>query len=156
MLFNNYSWVQMFCTTTTWNFQKLLSYRFYGGNVVRVPVQFFSLPLIFTLHWWPLAFLILSLPYGAPFVSKLIFSLVINFSSFSVLNHGFKRLKSERRTPWSFHHCFFVVIIRNTLVVYYELQSISCGDRIYRPVIDQLKYYYIVLIFYQIHVKSIS
>ena len=27
--------------------------------------------------------------YGAPFVSKLIFSLVINFSSFSVLNHGF-------------------------------------------------------------------
>ena len=62
MLLNNYSWVQMFCTTTTWNFQKLLSYRFYGGNVVRVPVQFFSLPLIFTLHWWPLAFLILSLP----------------------------------------------------------------------------------------------
>ena len=34
--------------------------RFYGGNVVRVPVHFFSLPLIFTLHWWPLAFLILS------------------------------------------------------------------------------------------------
>ena len=24
--------------------------------------NFFSLPLIFTLHWWPLAFLILSLP----------------------------------------------------------------------------------------------
>ena len=40
--------------------QKLLSYTFYGGNVVRVPVHFFSLPLIFTLHWWPLAFLILS------------------------------------------------------------------------------------------------
>ena len=51
-----------FCTTTTWNFQKLLSYTFYGGNVVRVPVHFFSLPLIFTLHWWPLAFLILSPP----------------------------------------------------------------------------------------------
>ena len=33
---------------------------------------------------------------------------------------------------------------------------ISFADRIYRPVIDQLKYYYIVLIFYQIHVKSIS
>ena len=45
MLFNNYSWVQLFCTTTTWNFQKLLSDTFYGGNVVRVPVQFFSLPL---------------------------------------------------------------------------------------------------------------
>ena len=28
----------------------------------RVPVHFFSLPLIFTLHWWPLAFLILSPP----------------------------------------------------------------------------------------------
>ena len=30
-----------FCTTTTWNFQKLLSYTFYGGNVVRVLVHFF-------------------------------------------------------------------------------------------------------------------
>ena len=52
----------LFCTTTTRNLQKLLSYTFYGGNVVRVPVHFFSLPLIFTLHWWPLAFLILSPP----------------------------------------------------------------------------------------------
>ena len=52
----------LICTTTTWNLQKLLSYTFYGGNVVRVPVHFFSLPLIFTLHWWPLAFLILSPP----------------------------------------------------------------------------------------------
>ena len=52
----------LFCTTTTWNFQKLHSYTFYGGNVVRVLVHFFSLPLIFTLHWWPLAFLILSPP----------------------------------------------------------------------------------------------
>ena len=26
----------LFCTTTTWNFQKLLSYTFYGGNVARV------------------------------------------------------------------------------------------------------------------------
>ena len=47
------------CTTTTQNFQKPF---FYGGNVVRVIVHFFSLPLIFTLHWWPLAFLILSPP----------------------------------------------------------------------------------------------
>ena len=53
---------RFFCTSTTWNFQKLLSYTFYGGNVVRVPVHFFSLPLVFTLHWWPLAFLILSPP----------------------------------------------------------------------------------------------
>ena len=51
----------LFCTTTTWNFQKLLGCTFYGGNVVRVLVQlFFHCPLIFTLHWWPLAFPILS------------------------------------------------------------------------------------------------
>ena len=50
----------LFCTTTTWNFDKLLSYTLYGGNVVRVLATFFSLPLIFTLHWWPLAFLIFS------------------------------------------------------------------------------------------------
>ena len=29
---------------------------------MRVLVHFFSLPLIFTLHWWPRAFLIFSLP----------------------------------------------------------------------------------------------
>ena len=49
-----------FCMTTMWNFQKLLSYMFYGGNVVLVVVTFFSLLLIFTLHWWSLAFLIFS------------------------------------------------------------------------------------------------
>ena len=42
--------------------KQALSCTFYGGNVVRFPVHFFSLPLIFTLHWWPLAFLILSPP----------------------------------------------------------------------------------------------
>ena len=55
----------LFCTTTTWNFQKRLSYTFYGGTVVRFLVHFFfSLPLIFTLHWYhrPLAFVILSPP----------------------------------------------------------------------------------------------
>ena len=46
----------LFCTTTTWNFQKLLSYTFFSFTF------FFSLPLIFTLHWWPLAFPILSPP----------------------------------------------------------------------------------------------
>ena len=30
-----------FCTTTRWNFQKLLSYKFYGGNVVRFLVHYF-------------------------------------------------------------------------------------------------------------------
>ena len=37
------------------------SLAFFGRNVVCVVVEpFFSLPLIFTLHWWLLAFLILS------------------------------------------------------------------------------------------------
>ena len=45
----------LFCTTTTWNFQKLLSYTFFSFT-------FFSLPLIFILHWWPLAFPILTPP----------------------------------------------------------------------------------------------
>ena len=54
-------------TSPTWGppppCKQALSYTFYGGNVARVPVHFFSLPLIFTLHWWPLAlFLILSPP----------------------------------------------------------------------------------------------
>ena len=31
----------LFCTTSTWNFQKLLSYTFYGGNVARFLVHFF-------------------------------------------------------------------------------------------------------------------
>ena len=52
----------LYCTITTWNFQKLLSYMFYGGNVARFLVHFFSLPLIFSLHWWLLAFLILLPP----------------------------------------------------------------------------------------------
>ena len=57
--------------------RKLLSYTFYGGDLLRVLVHglknlylqnvffflfFFSLPPIFTLHRWPLAFLILSPP----------------------------------------------------------------------------------------------
>ena len=46
-----------------WNFQKLHSYTFYGGNVIRVLVHFsFHCPLIFTLRWWPLGFPILSPP----------------------------------------------------------------------------------------------
>ena len=45
------------------NVQKLPSCTFHGGNVVRVLVHFFPLPLIFTLHYcWPLSFLMLSPP----------------------------------------------------------------------------------------------
>ena len=41
----------LFCTTTTWNVQKLTVYTFYGGNlhVVHVLVNFFSLPRVFSL-----------------------------------------------------------------------------------------------------------
>ena len=40
----------LFYTTTSWNFQQLPGYTFYGGNVVRVLVHFcFSLSLIFIL-----------------------------------------------------------------------------------------------------------
>ena len=42
--------------------KQALSYTFFGRTVVRVLVHLFSLPLIFILHWWPLAFLILSPP----------------------------------------------------------------------------------------------
>ena len=38
-----------FCTSTTLNFQKLLSYTFWGGNVVRVLVHFFFTPAHFHL-----------------------------------------------------------------------------------------------------------
>ena len=31
----------LFCTTTTWNFPKLLSYTFWGGNVVPILVHVF-------------------------------------------------------------------------------------------------------------------
>ena len=39
----------LFWMTATWNLRKLPSYTFYGGNVWRVLVHFFSLSLIFTL-----------------------------------------------------------------------------------------------------------
>ena len=67
---------------------------------------------------------------------------------FSVLNHGYKRLKSERRTHDPSIIAFSSSLLRTIsyrspclLIVYYELQSISFADRIYRPVIDQLIYY---------------
>ena len=41
----------LFCMTTTWNFAKLLSYTFNGGNVVHVLVHFFSLSLFSPCIW---------------------------------------------------------------------------------------------------------
>ena len=46
--------VQLFCTTTMWNFQKLPGYTFYGGNIVHVPVHFF-----FTVAHFKLVFSLL-------------------------------------------------------------------------------------------------
>ena len=51
----------LFCTTTTWNFQKLPGYPLNGGNVVRVLVQFFfCFSRRSCLLWWKQAFLIFS------------------------------------------------------------------------------------------------
>ena len=51
----------LFCMTTTWNFQKLPGYTFYGGNVVRVLVHIFFFHCCSFSPWWQLAFLIFSL-----------------------------------------------------------------------------------------------
>ena len=48
----------LFCTTTTWNFQKLFSYTFLRGNVVRVLVHFF-----FTAAHFHLALVATSISY---------------------------------------------------------------------------------------------
>ena len=48
-----------FCAISTWNFQKLPSYTFYGGNVVCAPVHFFFHYRSFS-PWWTLEFLIFS------------------------------------------------------------------------------------------------
>ena len=41
----------LFCTTITWNFQKLPTYTFYGRNVLRVLVHLFSLIFFTTAHF---------------------------------------------------------------------------------------------------------
>ena len=52
----------LFCTTTTWKFQKRPSYRFYKGKVVRVLVPFFFFHCGSFSPWWPLVFLFFSPP----------------------------------------------------------------------------------------------
>ena len=47
----------LFCTTTTWNFQKLPGYTFFGGKVVLVFVHFFFFTSLIA-PWWTQAFLI--------------------------------------------------------------------------------------------------
>ena len=52
----SYISLPLFYTTTTLNFQKLPSYKFYRGNVVRVPVHFRCHCRSFSARW-PLVFL---------------------------------------------------------------------------------------------------
>ena len=92
----------LFCTTTTWNFQRLRSYTFYGGNVVGVSVHFFSLPLISTLHWWPLALLILSTPLHKIFML---------FFPQKNVSFGFSSLTLNPCRPFSLS-CPFLVELR--------------------------------------------
>ena len=61
-IFFFYISLPLFCTTTTWNFQKLLSLDALWRKCRTCSRTLFSLSLIFTFHWWPLAFLILSPP----------------------------------------------------------------------------------------------
>ena len=56
----------LFCTTTTWNFHKLLSYTFYGGNVARVLAHFF-----FTAAHFHLALVAASISYFLTAATKL-------------------------------------------------------------------------------------
>ena len=50
--------LRLFCTTATWDFQKLPSYTFYWGNFICGPVHVFRCRSFLT--WWPLAFLVFS------------------------------------------------------------------------------------------------
>ena len=95
-----------FCTTTTQNFQKL----FYGGNVVRVLVHFFSLSLILSLHWWRLAFLIFSPPLQNFHVVLLTKNVSFVFSLTLDLCRPFSRLVSLACSILSLFLCLSVAL----------------------------------------------
>ena len=57
-----YIFCRCFARLQSETFRNFFVTRFFGGNFVRVLVPFFSLQLIFTLHWCSVAFLILSPP----------------------------------------------------------------------------------------------
>ena len=63
--------LSLFCTTTTWNFQKRLSYTrsrlLHGGNIVRVLVHFF----FFTAVYFHLALVACSFSYFLTAATKL-------------------------------------------------------------------------------------
>ena len=105
----------LFCTTTTWNFQKLPSYTSYGGNVVCGPAHFFSLPLIFTLVTASIShFLTAAIKfscYSSDEIGLLCFFFfnISGSSSFSVIHANVQHRSqgsllpdpwSERERPW--------------------------------------------------------
>ena len=95
---SNFACAAHFFCTTTWNFQKLLSYTFYGGNVVRVLVHFF-----FTLHWCPLAFPISPPSFELVDPNGRWYSLVCQF------HHQILVLIDEFRW-WKNNHCSYTVV----------------------------------------------
>ena len=119
-LFLNTS-LPLFCTTRTWNFQKLPSYTFYGGNVVRDLITFFSLPLIFTLVAASISHFLTAALKCSRLVSFVFFSHSSSFSSKSKqtlkfsqrkdaftcnirvqLSHFFVfRLKNDKKFQWA-------------------------------------------------------
>ena len=94
---------------------KLLSYTFYRGNVVLVLVHYFSLPLFLTLHWWPLAFLILSPPLQNSRKKMSFLSLTLQ------LWLPFSRRVSLACRPLSFFLCLSLVLYSN----YSKLKALS-------------------------------
>ena len=111
-----------FCTTTTWNFQKLFSYTFYRGNV-------FSLPLIFTLHCWPLAFLILSPPVQNFHVVLLTKKCLLCFLPLAVdLCGSFPRWASLTRRLLSPFLCLFLALYSKFVDMTIKLSKLNTLD----------------------------
>ena len=107
--------LSLFCTTTTWNFQKLPSNAFYGANVVCVPVPFFfSLPLmtIFTsvaasIHHFLTASIKISY-FPTPNEIGLLFFLTLSLA-FSLLSTSMKTLKFNRKKESSLLTLLFIL-----------------------------------------------
>ena len=102
----------MFCMTATWNFQKLLSYTFYGLKCRTFSRSlFFPLPFTFTLHWWPLAFLILSPPLQNCHVVLPTKKCLLCFLSLALdLCHPLSRWPSLACRPLSLFLCLSLVL----------------------------------------------
>ena len=79
--------VQLFCTATMCNFQKLPGYTFYGGNIVHVPVHFF-----FTVAHFKLVFSLLlqNFVFSSRKNVSVVFSLMLQLS-FSLRFAGLQR-----------------------------------------------------------------